>query len=152
MSNLCCIVPCRSFEKTSMTSKINNRLQILCGRLCYWIELWLMQDVIRNILFDLVFTTSTQSDTNPKQYQPVLSQVQFSVGFPKNLIVKLCFGYSFGRVFFWLGATVRNEGEAVIIGRIVRGGAAEKSGLLHEGDEVSMSLYFSLASNGEKLH
>uniref|UniRef100_A0A1B6FIQ7 MAGUK p55 subfamily member 5 n=1 Tax=Cuerna arida TaxID=1464854 RepID=A0A1B6FIQ7_9HEMI len=35
-----------------------------------------------------------------------------------------------------LGATVRNEGEAVIIGRVVRGGAAEKSGLLHEGDEV----------------
>ncbi|XP_067011595.2 protein PALS1 isoform X2 [Anabrus simplex] len=35
-----------------------------------------------------------------------------------------------------LGATVRNEGDAVIIGRIVRGGAAEKSGLLHEGDEV----------------
>ncbi|CAN8031545.1 unnamed protein product [Ixodes persulcatus] len=35
-----------------------------------------------------------------------------------------------------LGATVRNEGESVIIGRIVKGGAAEKSGLLHEGDEV----------------
>ncbi|XP_026330889.1 MAGUK p55 subfamily member 5-A isoform X2 [Hyposmocoma kahamanoa] len=35
-----------------------------------------------------------------------------------------------------LGATVRNEGDAVIIGRIVRGGAAEKSGLLHEGDEL----------------
>lgn len=35
-----------------------------------------------------------------------------------------------------LGATVRNEGEAVVIGRIVRGGAAEKSGLLHEGDEI----------------
>ncbi|GBP10677.1 MAGUK p55 subfamily member 5 [Eumeta japonica] len=35
-----------------------------------------------------------------------------------------------------LGATIRNEGEAVIIGRIVRGGAAEKSGLLHEGDEL----------------
>uniref|UniRef100_T1IQP9 MAGUK p55 subfamily member 5 n=1 Tax=Strigamia maritima TaxID=126957 RepID=T1IQP9_STRMM len=35
-----------------------------------------------------------------------------------------------------LGATVRNEGESVVIGRIVRGGAAEKSGLLHEGDEV----------------
>ncbi|XP_043466370.1 uncharacterized protein LOC122501155 isoform X3 [Leptopilina heterotoma] len=35
-----------------------------------------------------------------------------------------------------LGATVRNEGEAVIIGRVVRGGAADKSGLLHEGDEV----------------
>lgn len=31
---------------------------------------------------------------------------------------------------------MRNEGEAVIIGRIVKGGAAEKSGLLHEGDEV----------------
>ena len=27
-----------------------------------------------------------------------------------------------------LGATVRNEGDAVIIGRIVKGGAAEKSG------------------------
>ncbi|KAG1685109.1 MAGUK p55 subfamily member 5 [Nymphon striatum] len=37
-----------------------------------------------------------------------------------------------------LGATVRNEGEAVVIGRIVKGGAAEKSGksLLHEGDEI----------------
>ncbi|XP_055695100.1 protein PALS1 isoform X2 [Lutzomyia longipalpis] len=35
-----------------------------------------------------------------------------------------------------LGATIRNEGEAVVIGRIVRGGAAEKSGLLHEGDEI----------------
>lgn len=35
-----------------------------------------------------------------------------------------------------LGATVRNESEAVVIGRIVRGGAAEKSGLLHEGDEI----------------
>lgn len=34
------------------------------------------------------------------------------------------------------GATVRNEGDAVVIGRVVRGGAAEKSGLLHEGDEV----------------
>lgn len=31
---------------------------------------------------------------------------------------------------------MRNDGDAVIIGRIVRGGAAEKSGLLHEGDEV----------------
>uniref|UniRef100_A0A5F9CRK4 Protein PALS1 n=1 Tax=Oryctolagus cuniculus TaxID=9986 RepID=A0A5F9CRK4_RABIT len=34
------------------------------------------------------------------------------------------------------GATVRNEMESVIISRIVKGGAAEKSGLLHEGDEV----------------
>jgi len=31
---------------------------------------------------------------------------------------------------------VRNEGEAVVIGRIVKGGAAEGSGLLHEGDEI----------------
>lgn len=35
-----------------------------------------------------------------------------------------------------LGATILNEGEAVVIGRIVRGGAAEKSGLLHEHDEI----------------
>lgn len=36
-----------------------------------------------------------------------------------------------------LGATVRNEADgSVIIGRIVKGGAAEKSGLLHEGDEI----------------
>ncbi|XP_005991524.1 protein PALS1 isoform X2 [Latimeria chalumnae] len=35
-----------------------------------------------------------------------------------------------------LGATVRNDMESVIISRIVKGGAAEKSGLLHEGDEV----------------
>lgn len=39
-------------------------------------------------------------------------------------------------IFFVPGATVRNEGDAVVIGRVVRGGAAEKSGLLHEGDEV----------------
>ncbi|GCC25873.1 hypothetical protein chiPu_0004285 [Chiloscyllium punctatum] len=35
-----------------------------------------------------------------------------------------------------LGATVRNDVESVIISRIVKGGAAEKSGVLHEGDEV----------------
>jgi len=35
-----------------------------------------------------------------------------------------------------LGATVRNDGDSVIIGRIVAGGAAEKSGLLHENDEI----------------
>lgn len=35
-----------------------------------------------------------------------------------------------------LGATVRNDGEAVVVGRIVRGGVAERSGLLHEGDEI----------------
>lgn len=43
-----------------------------------------------------------------------------------------------------LGATVRNENDAVVIGRIVRGGAADKSGLLHEGDEI-------LDVNGELL-
>lgn len=31
---------------------------------------------------------------------------------------------------------MRNEGDAVMIGRVVRGGAAEKTGLLHQGDEV----------------
>ncbi|XP_044747710.1 protein PALS1 isoform X2 [Coccinella septempunctata] len=35
-----------------------------------------------------------------------------------------------------LGATVRNEGDAVVVGRVVRGGAAHQSGLLHEGDEI----------------
>ncbi|KAF5286758.1 hypothetical protein FQA39_LY04181 [Lamprigera yunnana] len=35
-----------------------------------------------------------------------------------------------------LGATIRNEGDAVVVGRVVRGGAADKSGLLHEGDEI----------------
>ena len=35
-----------------------------------------------------------------------------------------------------LGATVRNEDDAVVVGRIMRGGTAEASGLLHEGDEV----------------
>ncbi|GAB1609587.1 MAGUK p55 subfamily member 5-like isoform X2, partial [Argonauta hians] len=35
-----------------------------------------------------------------------------------------------------LGATVKNEGESVIIARIVKGGVADKSGLLHEGDEI----------------
>ncbi|XP_035238284.1 MAGUK p55 subfamily member 5-A isoform X1 [Anguilla anguilla] len=35
-----------------------------------------------------------------------------------------------------LGATVRNDMDSVIVSRIVKGGAAERSGLLHEGDEV----------------
>lgn len=35
-----------------------------------------------------------------------------------------------------LGATVKNEDDAVIVGRIIRGGMAEASGLLHEGDEI----------------
>ncbi|CAF99012.1 unnamed protein product, partial [Tetraodon nigroviridis] len=34
------------------------------------------------------------------------------------------------------GATVRNETDNVVISRIVRGGAAERSGLLSEGDEI----------------
>merc|ERR1712083_290772 len=35
-----------------------------------------------------------------------------------------------------LGATVKNEGEALVVGRIIKGGAADRSGLLHEGDEI----------------
>lgn len=35
-----------------------------------------------------------------------------------------------------LGATVRNEGDAVVVGRIVKGGAADLSGFFHEGDEL----------------
>ncbi len=35
-----------------------------------------------------------------------------------------------------LGATVKNDGEAVVVARIIRGGMAEASGLLHEGDEI----------------
>ena len=42
------------------------------------------------------------------------------------------------------GATVRNEGDRVVIGRVVKGGAAERSGQLHPGDEV-------LEVNGLKL-
>eukprot|EP00094_Tigriopus_californicus_P012400 TCALIF_11987-PA protein Name:"Similar to Mpp5 MAGUK p55 subfamily member 5 (Mus musculus)" AED:0.13 eAED:0.13 QI:345/0.87/0.88/0.94/0.87/0.88/17/0/1002 len=42
------------------------------------------------------------------------------------------------------GATVRNEGDKVVIGRVVKGGAAERSGQLHAGDEV-------LEVNGLKL-
>lgn len=37
---------------------------------------------------------------------------------------------------FIQGATVRNDMDSVVISRIVKGGAAERSGLLHEGDEV----------------
>ena len=49
-----------------------------------------------------------------------------------------------------LGATVRNEDDAVVVGRIMRGGTAEASGLLHEGDEVlevsvrAYSIYFQI--------
>ena len=35
-----------------------------------------------------------------------------------------------------LGATIRNRDGSIVIGRIVVGGAAEQSGLLHEEDEI----------------
>ncbi|KAL0967590.1 hypothetical protein UPYG_G00254160 [Umbra pygmaea] len=35
-----------------------------------------------------------------------------------------------------LGATVRNEMESVVVSRVVKGGTAERSGLLAEGDEI----------------
>lgn len=35
-----------------------------------------------------------------------------------------------------LGATVRNDMDSVLVSRVVKGGAAEKSGLLSEGDEI----------------
>lgn len=34
------------------------------------------------------------------------------------------------------GATVKNDAESIVIGRIVKGGVAEKCGLLKEGDEI----------------
>ncbi|XP_033104977.1 MAGUK p55 subfamily member 5-like isoform X2 [Anneissia japonica] len=43
-----------------------------------------------------------------------------------------------------LGATILNHGDCVYIGRIVKGGAADKSGLLHEGDEI-------LEINGQEM-
>ncbi|KAK2856078.1 hypothetical protein Q5P01_004813 [Channa striata] len=35
-----------------------------------------------------------------------------------------------------LGATVRNDMDGVVVSRVVKGGAAERSGLLSEGDEI----------------
>ena len=35
-----------------------------------------------------------------------------------------------------LGATIRNQDGRIVIGRIVKGGAADLSGLLHEEDEI----------------
>ncbi|XP_072302149.1 MAGUK p55 subfamily member 5b isoform X2 [Eucyclogobius newberryi] len=35
-----------------------------------------------------------------------------------------------------LGATVRNDVDSVVVSRVVKGGAAERSGLLSEGDEI----------------
>ncbi|XP_029281387.1 MAGUK p55 subfamily member 5-A isoform X2 [Cottoperca gobio] len=35
-----------------------------------------------------------------------------------------------------LGATVRNDMDSVLVSRVVKGGAAERSGLLSEGDEI----------------
>uniref|UniRef100_A0A914UUC9 Uncharacterized protein n=1 Tax=Plectus sambesii TaxID=2011161 RepID=A0A914UUC9_9BILA len=39
-------------------------------------------------------------------------------------------------IYYSQGATVRNDGERVIVGRVVKGGIAEKSRLLQEGDEI----------------
>lgn len=34
------------------------------------------------------------------------------------------------------GATVRNDTDSVVVSRVVKGGIAESSGLLREGDEI----------------
>lgn len=34
------------------------------------------------------------------------------------------------------GATVRNDMDSVVVSRVVKGGSAERSGLLSEGDEI----------------
>lgn len=34
------------------------------------------------------------------------------------------------------GATVRNDMDSVVVSRVVKGGTAESSGLLNEGDEI----------------
>lgn len=39
-------------------------------------------------------------------------------------------------IFLIQGATIVNDNEEVIIGRIIKGGMAEKTGLLHEGDRI----------------
>ena len=46
-----------------------------------------------------------------------------------------------------LGATVRNEGDKVVIGRIVKGGAAERSGALHPGGENNNQLLSKVSSS-----
>ncbi|XP_026838287.1 uncharacterized protein LOC6550526 isoform X7 [Drosophila erecta] len=94
-----------------------------------------------------------RGESPPPVPMPPLSTIPLSM--PVNLPMSACFGtlndqndniriIQIEKSTEPLGATVRNEGEAVVIGRIVRGGAAEKSGLLHEGDEI-------LEVNGQEL-
>ena len=44
--------------------------------------------------------------------------------------------FKYFSVVYLQGATILNDGEAILIGRIIKGGMAERSGLLHEGDEI----------------
>ncbi|KMZ08742.1 uncharacterized protein Dsimw501_GD16886, isoform E [Drosophila simulans] len=94
-----------------------------------------------------------RGESPPPVPMPPLATMPMSM--PVNLPMSACFGtlndqndniriIQIEKSTEPLGATVRNEGEAVVIGRIVRGGAAEKSGLLHEGDEI-------LEVNGQEL-
>ncbi|XP_017113069.1 MAGUK p55 subfamily member 5-A isoform X10 [Drosophila elegans] len=94
-----------------------------------------------------------RGESPPPVPMPPLAQMPMSM--PVSLPMSACFGtlndqndniriIQIEKSTEPLGATVRNEGEAVVIGRIVRGGAAEKSGLLHEGDEI-------LEVNGQEL-
>ncbi|XP_032582512.1 uncharacterized protein LOC6620189 isoform X6 [Drosophila sechellia] len=94
-----------------------------------------------------------RGESPPPVPMPPLDTMPMSM--PVNLPMSACFGtlndqndniriIQIEKSTEPLGATVRNEGEAVVIGRIVRGGAAEKSGLLHEGDEI-------LEVNGQEL-
>ena len=43
---------------------------------------------------------------------------------------------SLSNIIFLQGATIVNDNEEILIGRIIKGGMAEKTGLLHEGDRI----------------
>uniref|UniRef100_A0A8D8U240 MAGUK p55 subfamily member 5 n=1 Tax=Cacopsylla melanoneura TaxID=428564 RepID=A0A8D8U240_9HEMI len=76
---------------------------------------------------DAIVLNLTPNIMNPVE-QPVVS---YNEGVEGNIkIIK------FPESNELLGATIRNEGDAVIVGRVVKGGLADRTGLLHEGDEI----------------
>lgn len=53
-----------------------------------------------------------------------------------HVTCKLFFFFLISFSFGLQGATVRNDMDSVVVSRVVKGGAAESSGLLNEGDEI----------------
>uniref|UniRef100_A0A3Q3MRQ3 Membrane protein, palmitoylated 7b (MAGUK p55 subfamily member 7) n=1 Tax=Mastacembelus armatus TaxID=205130 RepID=A0A3Q3MRQ3_9TELE len=124
------------------------------GKCCIWIQLvqwvqtgqpnlleFLIQSDIPQCRTDTVFLFPSQSLLSvhdavaQRDFEPILPQIPDDVLDEDEDSVKIV---SLVKTKEPLGATIKRDKStgAIVVARIMRGGAADKSGLIHEGDEL----------------